>query len=200
MKYNRGVTLAELVISVAILSVIVYAVSIFQRDVFSLSFSAQNNLSAQLDARHVIKQIIAELREASPSSLGGYPISLAGTSAITFYSDLNNNGVKERIRYFLLGTTLKKGVLTPTGSPLVYVEANEKITSVVKDVANGTIPIFTYYPSTFTGTTSPLSQPVTISNIRMVGVNVVIEKDPNRNPAPIIVKTSVTLRNLKDNL
>lgn len=200
MKYTRGITLAELVISVAILSVLAYTISIFQRDIFSLNFSAQNSLSAQLDARHVLKQMIAELREASPSSLGGYPIALASTSALTFYTDTNNDGIKERIRYFMSGTTLRRGQLTPTGSPLVYVEANEKLTSVISNVANATTSIFTYYPSTFVGTTSPLTQPVTIANIRMIKITVVIEKDPNKSPVPLIVTTAVALRNLKDNL
>ncbi|MCX6703669.1 MAG: type II secretion system protein [Candidatus Zambryskibacteria bacterium] len=201
MKYKKGVTIAELVISISILGVLAYTVSIFQRDIFSLNFSAQNSLSAQLDARHVLKQLVAELREASPSSLGGYPIALASSTALTFYSDINNDGIKERIRYFMSGTTLRRGELSPTGSPLVYVDANEKLSSAVAYVSNNaTTSIFTYYPSTFAGTTSPLTQPVTISSIRMIGINILIEKDPNRSPSPLRVTTSVVLRNLKDNL
>jgi len=201
MKYTQGVTIVELIISIAILSALAYTVSIFQRDIFTLNFSAQNNLSAQLDARRVLKQMVAELREASPSSLGGYPISLASSSAITFYSDINNDGLKERIRYFMSGNTLRRGELSPTGNPLAYVQANERVVSLVSHIANSaTTTIFTYYPSTFAGTSSPLTQPVTISSIRMVGITVVIEKDANKSPNPIITKTSVTLRNLKDNL
>jgi len=199
--YKRGITLAELLISIAILSVITYTMSIFQRDIFSLNFSAQNSLSAQLDARHLLKQMVAELRESSSSSLGAYPIALASTSALTFYTDVDNDGVKERIRYFLSGTTLKRAQLTPIGSPFVYVDANEKITSVVANIANNaTTSIFSYYPSTFAGTTTPLAQPVIIANIRMIGIKVVIEKDANKSPTPIVVTTSVVLRNLKDNL
>jgi prepilin-type N-terminal cleavage/methylation domain-containing protein len=201
MNYKQGLTLPELLISIAILSLLAVVIGAFQRDIFSLNFSAQNNLSAQLDARHVLKQMIAELREASPSSLGGYPIALASTSALTFYSDVNNDGIKERIRYFLSGTTLRRGQLTPTGNPLVYVDANETLTSVVAHIANNaTTSIFSYYPSTFAGTTTPLTQPVTIANIRMVGITVVIEKDINKSPTPLVVTTSVVLRNLKDNL
>lgn len=201
MNYKKGLTIAELVISIAILSVLAVTIGTFQRDIFSLNFSAQNNLSAQLDARHVLKQMIAELRESSASSLGAYPIALASTSALTFYSDVDNDGIKERIRYYLSGTTLRRAELTPTGSPLVYVDANEEITSVVANVANNaTTSIFSYYPSTFAGTSTPLAQPVTIANIRMININVVIEKDANKSPVPLVVTTSVVLRNLKDNL
>ncbi len=201
MKYTQGVTLVEIVVSSAIIGLLALAVGTFQRDIFTLNFSAQNSLSAQLDARHVIKKMVAELREASPSSLGGYPITVASSSALTFYSDINNDGNKERIRYFMSGTTLRRGELSPTGSPLAYVEANEKVSSVVSHIANSaTTTLFTYYPSTFAGTTSPLTQPVVISNIRMVKITLVIEKDPNKTPIPLIVTTTATLRNLKDNL
>ena len=38
---------------------------------------------------------------------------------------LDDDGLKEKIRYYLTGTTLKKGVIKPTGSPPVYLSANE---------------------------------------------------------------------------
>lgn len=200
-KYNNGLVLIELLISIFILTIIIWAVSLFQRDIFSLSFSAQNNLSAQLDARHLLKQFNAELREASQSSLGAYPIALASSSAITFYSDINNDGLKERIRYFLSGSNLNRGVLSPSGSPLVYNSANEKISLVVADIRNSsTSPIFQYYNTNYTGSGSALSQPVDVNSVRMVKMNVVIDKDPNKSPNPISVETKVSIRNLKDNL
>ena len=197
---SKGYTIAELMISIAILSLLAYTISIFQRDIFSLNFSAQNNLSAQLDARHVLRQMVSELREASPSSLGAYPINVAGTSTIVFYTDVNNDGLKDKIRYFLTGSTLKRGMVVPTGSPLTYNDANEKLTSVVSNIVNGTsTPIFTYYDSSYTGTTSPLSQPVTVSAIRLVQIKAIIDKDSQKSPSSITVMTDVTLRNLKDN-
>jgi prepilin-type N-terminal cleavage/methylation domain-containing protein len=198
--FSKGYTIAELMISIAILGVLAYTISIFQRDIFSLNFSAQNNLSAQLDARHVLRQMVSELREASPSSLGAYPISTAGTSTLIFYSDVNNDGLKDKIRYFLTGSTLKRAIVVPTGSPLTYNDANEKLTSVVSNIVNGTsTPIFTYYDSSYTGTTSPLSQPVTVSSIRLVQIKAIIDKDSRKSPSSITVLTDVTLRNLKDN-
>ena len=198
---KKGFTLAELIISVAIIGLIIWPLSIFQKDLFSLNFSAQNNLSAQLDARHLLKQFSAELREASPSSLGAYPILLASSSAITFYSDINNDGLKERVRYFLSSKNLMRGVLSPTGSPLSYVDANEKTNVMVYDIANSsTSPIFEYYDTNYTGLTNPLSFPVNINVIRMVKMNVVIDRDVNKSPNPISVETKVSIRNLKDNL
>jgi len=132
--------------------------------------------------------------------LGSYPIETAGITAFTFFSDINSDGLKERIRYFLSGTTLMKGVIVPLGSPLQYLSNTEVLTEIVHNVRNGSTPIFTYYDSSYNGSTSPLSQPVSILSVRLVMITLILEGDPNRQPAPITVTTEVSIRNLKDNL
>ena len=145
--------------------------------------------------------MVTELRKTTHSSTGTYPIELASSTGITFFTDVNNNGSVDKVRYFLNGTTIQKGVITPTGNPLTYNPTNEVVTTLINSViASSTLPIFQYYPSSYTGTTSPLTFPVDISAIRFVKITIIIDKDPNRSPIPIIVSSSVSLRNLKDNL
>ncbi|MEI6843297.1 MAG: prepilin-type N-terminal cleavage/methylation domain-containing protein [bacterium] len=200
-QHNSGFTLVEILVSVFVITVITLAISTFQKDVFSLSTTLQSSLSAQLDARHVTKIMVAELREASPSNNGAYPIALASSTGITFYSDVNNDGLKDRVRYFLSGKEIKMGVVVPTGNPLVYNDANEKLSTIVSDfVASSTLPLFQYYSSTYDGTTAPLSVPINIPLVRLVKINLIIDKDPNHSPVPLIVTSQVNIRNLKDNL
>ncbi len=200
-SYKAGFSLAELIISIAIITMLTVTITTFQKDVFSLNYALQGNLNAQIDARHVVKIIVTELREAGPSALGAYPVSLASSTGITFYSDVDNDGIKDRVRYFLNGTTIQRGVISPTGSPLVYNVANEKLTTIISGfVASSTLPLFQYYPSGYAGTTTPMTIPVDLSTIRLVKVTVIIDKDPNKSPAKVIVTSQVTLRNLKDNL
>lgn len=200
LKINKGFSLAEIVVVTAIASVIFLAVFNFGNDIFSFNSNAQKNLSAQSDARRVLKSIVKELRRASPSSLGSYPISLASTTAVTFFANVDNDSYKEQIRYFLQGNELKMGVIKPSGSPLSYNPANEQIITLVHDINNGPSPIFEYFDSNYTGTSTPLSQPVQITKIRLVHVTIKIEKDPNKSLGPLIVESQVFLRNLKDNL
>ena len=200
-NFTYGFTIIEVIISVFILSLIVVSAATFQRDVFSLNFFLQGSLNAQLDARHVVKIMVAELRKASPSALGAYPIALASSTAITFYSDVDSDGVKDRVRYFLSGSTIKRGVLAPSGSPLAYVDANEELTILISGfVSSSTLPLFQYYGATYTGASPPLSLPVDTSSVRLVKITVIIDTDPVHSPAPIMVTSQVNLRNLKDNL
>lgn len=196
---EKGFTLAELLISLAILLLISLAVSVFQKNIFSLGQNFQGNLNFQLGARAILKSFSSEIREASQSSLGSYPIEEAGATEIIFYSDPDNDGLKERIRYFLSGSTVKKGVVKPSGSPLAYNLGTEKVTTVLTSVVS-TSTMFEYYDTAYTGTSSPLAQPVTLSSIRLVKAVVLVNPDPNRIPQPYAITTQASVRNLKDNL
>ncbi len=200
-SYKKGFTVIEMIISIFIISLVTITVTTFQKDVFSLNYSLQGSLNAQIDARHVVKVMVSEMREMSQSSLGAYPIALASTSAITFYSDIDNDGLKDKIRYFLSGTNLRRGVVAPSGNPLTYNDATEKLTTVISGfTASSTSPLFQYYPSTYSGTSSPLTAPINLSLVRLIKVTVTIDKDPNHSPTKVVVSSQVSLRNLKDNL
>lgn len=190
----------EILVVLGIVALIAVPLSTFQKDVFSQNSMIQSGALAEEGTRRILKGIITELRTASPANTGAYLLAEAATSSITFYSDMNNDGVRDRIRYFLSGTSLKKGVIVPTGSPLVYVVANEKLQTMADNIINGTTTIFSYYDSNYTGTSSPLSTPVDISRVRLVGINIGIDPNPNRPLAPIWLTSSVMIRNLKDNL
>lgn len=203
MKKNnkKGFTLSEVLISIFIISVVSYAVSTFQRDVFALNYSLQGSLSAQLDARRLVKVMITELRKAEPSAAGAYPIAAASPTSVTFFSDVDNNGTVERVRYFVSSGQIRKGIIVPTGNPPVYNAGSEQLSTLISGfVSSSTLPLFEYYPATYTGTTSPLSIPVDIPSVRLVKVTVIIDKDPNKSPVLMTITSQVNLRNLKDNL
>ena len=199
-KYN-GFSLAEVIISIAVGGAILIAIFNFSNSIFLFNSTSQENLSAQSDGRRVLKTMAKELRSTSPSSLGSYPVSQAGTSSITFFSNIDNDSHKEQVRYFLQNGSLKKGVINPTGTPLVYNSANESILTLITNVRNSTsTPIFQYFDSNYAGTSTPLASPVPVTSVRFVKINVEIDKYPNRSLGPVIVTTQVFLRNLKDNL
>jgi prepilin-type N-terminal cleavage/methylation domain-containing protein len=199
-KSNDGFTLVETLVTLAIIVIIGVVIANFGSDIFSYNYTTQNNLNAQLEGRRVLKQLISELRSASPSATGAYPIALAGTSSLTFFSDVTGDGTKEQLRYYLNGTSLMRGQIEPTGNPPTYPSANETTETVITNVSNPTsTPIFDYFDTNYAGTSSPLTQPVNISAIRLIRVTVIIDADPNKPPGPITVTSLGTLRNLKDN-
>jgi prepilin-type N-terminal cleavage/methylation domain-containing protein len=199
-KQNKGFTLIEIIVTIGIFSVIMGAVSLFSRDIFYYNNIFSGGLTSYDEAKKILQPVASEIRSASSSSLGGYSIEMADDNNFIFFTDIDGDGLKERVRYFLDNNTFKKGIIIPSGSPLQYLSINETITDVVNDIINDTIPIFTYYDTSYNGSSDPLSTPISISNIRLVKITLIIDADPNRPPAPMTVTTEVNIRNLKDNL
>jgi type II secretory pathway pseudopilin PulG len=198
---NRGMSLAEIIVVCGILGIILVAIATFQRNVTVNNKTASDSLSAIQDARSILRTMVRELRTASPSNNGSYPLVSAGTSTVTFFSDSNGDGLKEQIRYYLSGSTLKRGQIIPTGSPLVYNSGAETFSTLAYSMRNASsTSLFEYYDTSYTGTSSPLTQPITTTNVRLIKINLTIDSDPNRSPIPRTYTSQVTLRNIKDNL
>ncbi len=202
MKSNskNGFTLMELIVSVAVIGIISLGIGALGRNIFYFKGVFQSGISAEDDVRRILRPMTDELRAMSTSSQGGYPIESASATSIVFFSDISGDSNKERVRYYVTGTTLFKGVIAPTGNPVTYPSQNEVVTTLATSVANGATPVFQYYDSTYTGVESALTFPVNVSSVRLVKITLLVEKDPNRSPTIATLTTQVMLRNLKDNL
>ena len=162
---KKGFTLIEAVVAISIFALLItgimdlYLWSMHGRDV------VWEQLKTQSEGRKVVQDFINEIRRATGSSIGANPIEVAESHQVIFYSNIDLDSWRERVRYFLDSKTLKKGVTKPTGTPLIYDLANEVITEVAHDVANGTTTVFYYYDQDYTGSVSstPLSFPVDIT-------------------------------------
>lgn len=197
-KLVSGFTLLEIIFGISIFVIIMGAITLFSRNVWIYNSFISAGLGDADNARRALKTMTAEIRTASAADTGSYAISLATTTAFTFYADIDSDGLKERVRYFLSGSLLQKGITKPTGSPLSYNPINEKISTVVTNITSNSV--FNYYDKNFDGTTPPLGTPVNIASIRLVKITITIDRDPNRAPVPTTFSTQISIRNLKDNL
>lgn len=197
---NKGFTIVEIMINLGIFSVIMVTIGLFIRNSYYMNSIFTGGLVSYDQSRKILQPIASEVRSASPSSLGAYALESTTDNSFIFYTDLDNNGTKERVRYYLSGINLMRGVITPTGSPLAYVSNNEVTQVLFEGVRNGSTPIFAYYDNTYTGISSPLTQPVSAMNVRLVKITLILDNNVSAPPSPITVTTQVSIRNLKDNL
>lgn len=200
LRRSSGFSVLETAIAVAIVGLIVLAIGLFQENIFRFNTSLNNQLTGQYESRQVIEKIIAEARVAATAGNGAYPLESVQNTSFIFYSNVDNDTGIERIRYFVSGATLQRGIIEPTGSPVTYPSANETIATMLNNLANGATPVFSYYDTNYTGTEAPLSQPVDARVVRFLNVTLIVDKDPNRPPAAIQTRSGISLRNLKDNL
>lgn len=200
IKAIKGYSLLEMTVTIGIFLLIVGGLSA----IFVFAFKSRSviieQLKTQTEGRRIVQDFVNELRSANQSSIGAYPIEKAESSQIIFYSNIDADSYRERIRYFLEGTNFKKGVTKPSGNPMVYNTSTESVAIIAHDIANPTsTPIFTYFDQSYTGSQNPLVSPVNLSSIKMVGVQLVMEEDPRLSPVPFVIQAKTEVRNLKNN-
>ena len=200
-KHN-GFTLVETMVTIAIFTLLLGGViTLF---IAVIKTPAQQLLSADNvdQARKVLASFTNEMRNSLPANDGSYQLTQASDSQIVFYSSYGASGtIVYRIRYYLSGTTLYKGVVVPTGSPLVYNLAGEVVTPVQYNVSNGSTPVFYYYDDTYSGVSSPLVQPVNLTQIKFVKINLIILKQNSaNNTSTFTIDGGAAIRSLKTNL
>lgn len=203
-RYRGGVSIIEILVIAGITATIVFTVVSFRSNLGSLENFVNQRLQSSQDIKQTMQILTTEIRSAGPSSLGSYPIESASTSSVTFYSDIDKDGLFERVRYFLFsnasGTVIKKGVIRPAGNPLVYATSSEIITTAISNViVNQLIPLFKFYDSAFTGSQAPLSPPIDATKIRIVQLSVYADINPTKTPKAEFFMTTVAVRNVRSN-
>lgn len=196
-QFKQGYSVIEILVAMGILAMVLWVLANFQKDVFSQNTFISNSLNADAEMRSAIKKMVAELRGAAQSEIGTYQISSASKNALTFFSDIDGSGLKSQIRYYLNGTTLERGVILPTGSPLAYVAGNEKVTKLVYNIANPSQQIFSYYDEGYSGTEAALAEPINLPLVRLIKIVLTVDADANKPPAPLTHESQVAIRSLK---
>lgn len=196
-KKNRGFTLTEAIIVVAIFSAVMLVVGLFQRNFFDLNRLIYGTLENQNALKKILNPLSGEVRAARISESGDYFIEESSENTFIFYSDIDLDGDADKVKYFLEDNTFKKSIIPPSGNPPTYDENDEIVVNIVRDIIDTGTPIFRYYDSNFVSiaSTTALVQPVSPTDVSLIVVEVSSDKDPNKPPAPASVRTLVTLRN-----
>lgn len=198
IKKSEGITLVEMIVVMGLFAVVLVSITVYAW----MSLRAQNksvkHILAQNSARRALSSISSEVRSSMYSDAGAFPIEAVTANSITFYTNIDDDVNAERVRYFMDGSDLKRGVIEPAGDPPEYLGV-ENVNTLARYITNPD-SIFTYYDENYDGTTSPLSFPVNKSIIKLVRVDLIIDVDTQRLPEPVSVNTEAQLRNLKENL
>lgn len=97
---SAGLTIVEMVISIAIFTVAMGAVVLFVVTIYrTQSFVFEQSLAVN-ESRRGIETMVAEIREARTGENGSYLIEKANDNEFVFYSDIDQDNSVERVRYF----------------------------------------------------------------------------------------------------
>jgi prepilin-type N-terminal cleavage/methylation domain-containing protein len=202
-KQKKGFTLVETLVVIFIFSIIMIGTTLLLRNILKNSKQQTLALDVVDQARIVIFNFTNELRNATAGNDGSYPLNQTGDSQIilyTMYGSAANTKVN-RLRYYVSGTTLYKGVIVPSGNPLTYNISSEVSTAIISNLANASTPVFRYYDGNYAGTSTPLTQPINVNTVKFVAINLILPtQDARESTTTFTITAGGTIRNIKTNL
>ncbi len=198
---RSGFSLFEILIVITIAAAVVLVVGNFSNNISGLNGLVGQELQSKSDAAQARQAAVNEIRSMAPSANGAYAIDVAGTTTFAFYSDINQTGATDHVRYFYASSSIYKGVIAPTGTPATYPTSSEVVADIIDGVVKpvSSMPVFAYYDSSYTGSQAALAQPVPVSAIRLVGISFTANTNASRTGAPQSFSQLIDIRNLKSN-
>ena len=201
--WKKGVTVVELVIATALIVIVLSGVSSLYYTSRQSTVTIWSDLEAQRDARRFTQEFRNFTRRANIANNGAYPIDTASSSQFIFYSDIDSDGLVERLRYeyYSASSTVVRGIIKPTGTPYIYSTNNEETTIVARGIRNASVGfnMFEYFDENYTTTGTPLSSPIDITDVRVVRVYLLVDEDITSPPSAFDISTAIQIRNLKQN-
>jgi len=191
---TRAFTLPEVLVVISILSTVGLALSYSIVSTYRGNAYVFEAASSVDNARRGLTVTLQNLREASYGETGAYPVASAGTSTITFYADVDQDGPVERVRVYLTNQVLYRGVTNATGNPPTYTGQPETVQTVVAYVRNSTSTPLLYY---YNAAGALLTAPIDVSEIAFVTMDIRVDLNPTRAPNVYALTGSATLRNVR---
>jgi type II secretory pathway component PulJ len=195
----HGFTLIEVITSVGIFALLVVGILALVSAILTQSSKQSTLLDDNDQARKVAFNLINQLRNAQTSASGAYALDTAANQQLIFYT--NTGSEVDRINYFIQNGKLMEGVVKPSGNPAVYNLASETDTAVQNDLVTS-VQLFYYYDGSYDGVNgTPLTQPVNVTQVKFVKVNLTVyNKGGLSTTNSFTVTAGGTMRSLKTNL
>jgi type II secretory pathway component PulJ len=197
---RQGFSLVEILVVTTIAISIVLVVSNLSNNISLLNGLVGQELQSKSDTSQTLQIVTTDIRSATLSANGAYPVSTATTSTFTFYTDSDGDGAVERVRYFLSSSSIYRGMIQPTGTPASYPTATEVLTDMIDNVIIPTsTTLFKYYDASYTGTQPAMTSTADVTGIRLVGMSFYSDVRPKQAPGPQFFSILVDIRNLRNN-
>ncbi|MEK7182000.1 MAG: hypothetical protein AAB708_02650, partial [Patescibacteria group bacterium] len=198
----KAMTLIETLVAIAVMMIAMQGFTYLFTKVWATNGFILEAGMASAAASRATNQIVIQLRGVKQADNGDYPIDAADDFSLTIYADADDDGVTEKVRYFLdqPNDQMKIGITEPDTSvqPPTYT-GTETVTVMTNYVVNESDdPVFYYYNDDYPGdtTTNPLTTPASIASIQLVRVHLLVNIDPINAPNNINIESFVDLRNL----
>lgn len=200
--FNQGFTLIELGLVTSLTVITMATANLFWQNIQREYQFTSSQYQLTDEVNQTLRKLATEARQAEVAMDGAYPLAILEDNQFAFYADIDNDGLVERRRYFLENSSLKRGIVNPSGNPPTYNMSQEIVSELINSIDTSKLPLFYYYNGDWPEdtTNNPLSyweRPLETRLIRMIIPLSVNDQGQNYTYES---STTVHIRNLKNNL
>ncbi|MFA7314572.1 MAG: type II secretion system protein [Candidatus Magasanikbacteria bacterium] len=203
---KKAFSLIEVLITLAIFSIVTagafWIVIVSSRD----GAIIWEQLVTQNEGKKAVEHVINYVRKAETSSAGAYALDTADPYDLIFYANVDNDSMVEKVEFWVDdGGIFKQTITKPssTASTNMYENGTPQTTDLANNLTNFInephVPVFLYYDESYTGTQQDLGENFNLTDVRMVKIQLELEKDPAKAPVPLHVESTVLIRSTKTN-
>jgi type II secretory pathway pseudopilin PulG len=194
-KPTRGMSLVEAVVAVGMATIALSAIASMTISFYRTHRYTIEQSFAINSARKGIERMVEDIREASFSDDGSFPIESMGAYELLFFSDIDRDDKIERVRFSLEDAIVYRGQAESAGDPLEYPVDDDTVQHVSDNVRNEEYgqALFRYYDESGT----EILDYDNVTDVRFVTVHVIVNINPERLPQDYTLQSSATLRNLR---
>ena len=174
LRDDKGLTMAELLVVATLMLIVIAAVYALMGAVTKLADDSIARADATDASQTFIDRVGRELREAQEATENAGVFSSVGPRNATFYSDLNGDGIPERITYYVTGQSVYRtqASTSNTVEPFDTWGTDSAPQLVLKTISpSWSGAIFSYFtPDATTALTTPSTSIPSISRVDVMVV------------------------------
>ena len=200
----RGFSLIELLVAVAIASLLVVALTMFVARSFTISREQFEQVQITEDARLELERISDAIRNARYVDRNNNGITndpqegwlvLADRFDIAIFTNIDGDTDGELVRYFIEATApreLKRTVTQLQGTAITNQQQTSVLSKNMRNIEQNQ-PLFTYYAPAGTAMPVPVGA-ANLTTIARVGLQLVVDVNDKQKPDAAVIATDVTPR------
>lgn len=194
---KRGLTLIEMLVAISITIILLGTVSTFLIRSFYLNrYAIEQGLNISV-LQNCLHNFSANLREARQAEDGSYLLESCQEYEVVFYSDTDNDGIAEKLTYYLENSQFKLETIEPdlAQNPISYSAGTSTVQTIGGGVVNADLaePLFYYYEE---DAEVPLEAGFSPSQVELVRLRVYANVDTEEAPDSMVMETMVRPRNI----
>jgi prepilin-type N-terminal cleavage/methylation domain-containing protein len=202
IQTRKGMTMIEMLVAIAVMLIAMQGMTYLFVTSWDTNKSVIETGLASATASRTVNQTIIQLRAIKQGDNGDYPIEEADDFDLTIYTDIDDDGVTERVHYYLdlAADEFKRGISDPNNTvPVTYPNGDTTTTTLAEFIVNeNNDPVFSYYNDDYPSDTvnNPLATPASLGSVQLIKIKLRVNIDPVHAPENINIESFVDLRNM----